>query len=205
MRAEAGAIERVSLSGDDLELGVIGERAPEGICGSGLLDLGAALLDSGVLDASGRFAEDADAPLRDRLTTHDGVRAFVADRASGIVLTQKDVRQVQLAIGAIRAGIEMLLADSALAPEAIVGVIVAGGFGYHLRPESLRRVGLIPPVWLDRVTFAGNTALAGARMALVNGAVRESASGIAGRVRTLDLAASPAFQQHFLASLSFPE
>lgn len=204
MRAEAGAIERVDLVGNRLVFGVIGERAPSGICGSGLLDLVAALLDAEVIDSSGRFVDRVGSPFRDRFTSHDGVRAFVLDAPAGVVLTQKDVRQVQLALGAVRTGIDLLLEAAGIGPSAIVNVIVAGGFGYHVRPESLVRLGLVPPVWHDRIAFGGNTALAGARMALVNSAVRAKAQDLAAVVRTLDLAAHPEFQQRFIAALTFP-
>lgn len=204
MRAEAGAIERVTLEGDELVLGVIGDRAAEGICGSGLLDLVAALLDAGVLDASGRFTDEVGSPLRDRLTSRDGVRAFALEPDGAIVLTQKDVRQVQLAVGAVRTGIDLLLEEAGLGPGSVVNVVVAGGFGFHVRVASLVRLGLVPEQWYDRVTFGGNTALAGARMALVNSAMREQARDVAALVRTVDLAAHPEFQQRFLGALTFP-
>lgn len=202
MRAETGAIEQVSFADGALTLGVIGEREPAGICGSGLLDLIAVLLDTGLIDATGRLLDPVGHPLRMRITEHNGSRAFLV--SDGILLTQQDVRQVQLAVGAVRTGIELLLAEAALAPSAIVTVVVAGGFGYHVRAASLVRLGLLPPVWLDRVDFAGNTALAGARMLLVNGELRETALFVAERVRTIDLAAHPEFQQRFIASLTFP-
>lgn len=204
MRAEPGAIERVDLEGDRLALSTIGGRDPIGICGSGLIDLVAALLDAGVIDASGRFVDAVGSPFRDRFTSRGEVRAFVVDADAGVVLTQKDVRQVQLALGAVRTGLELLLEEAGLRAHAVVNAIVAGGFGYHVRAESLVRLGLVPPVWLDRVTFGGNTALAGARMALVNSAVRRRAEALAAVVRTVDLAAHPEFQQRFLGALSFP-
>ena len=204
MRAEPGAIERVDLVDGRLALGVIGERTPVGICGSGLLDLVAALLDADVLDRSGSLVDRVGSPFRDRFTARDGVRAFALDASASVVLTQKDVRQVQLALGAVRTGIDLLLESAGIRTSAIVNVIVAGGFGYHVRAESLVRLGLIPPVWRDRVAFGGNTALAGARMALVNSTVRTTARDLAGVVRTIDLAAHPEFQQRFLAALSFP-
>lgn len=204
MRAEPGAIERVDLIDGRLVLGVIGERTPTGICGSGLLDVVAALRDADVLDRSGSFVDRVGSPFRDRFTARDGVRAFALDESANVVLTQKDVRQVQLALGAVRTGIDLLLEAAGIRASAIVNVIVAGGFGYHVRAGSLVRLGLIPPVWLDRVTFGGNTALAGARMALVNSAARAIARDLAGVVRTVDLAAHPEFQQRFLAALSFP-
>jgi len=202
MRAETGAIEQVAFADGALTLGVIGEREPTGICGSGLLDLIAVLLDTGMIDATGRMLDPVGHSLRMRVTEHNGSRAFLV--SDGIVLTQQDVRQVQLAVGAVRTGIELLLAEAALAPSAIVAVVVAGGFGYHVRAASLVRLGLLPPVWLDRVDFAGNTALAGARMLLVNGELREKAASTVDRVRTIDLAAHPEFQQRFIASLTFP-
>jgi len=204
MRAEAGAIERATFEDGVLTLGVIGDREPTGICGSGLLDLVAAMLDAGALDASGRML-DGEGPLRDRVVERHGVRAFVADEAAGIVVTQKDVREVQLAVGAVRTGLDLLLEEARIAPEAVAGVIVAGGFGYHVRAASLARLGLIPPLWQDRVTFGGNTSLAGARMALVSTAARERASVLAAAVRTVDLAAHPRFRERFLSALHFPE
>lgn len=204
MGAEAGAIERVDLEGDRLVLSTIGGREPVGICGSGLIDLVAALLDADVIDPSGRFVDAVGSPFRGRFTSRSDVRAFVVDADADVVLTQKDIRQVQLALGAVRTGIDLLLEETGLGARAIVGIEVAGGFGYHVRPESLVRLGLIPPLWLDRVAFGGNTALAGARMALVNSRVRAKADVLASVVRTVDLAAHPEFQQRFLGALSFP-
>lgn len=205
MRAEAGAIERVTLVGDELDLGVIGEHEPVGICGSGLLDLVAALLDAEVLDTGGKLADSVPGPLGERLTERDGVRAFVVERAANLVLTQKDVRAVQLAIAAVRTGIELLLAEAALPMSRVDTVLVAGGFGYHVRAESLARLGLLPAEWVERVGFVGNTALAGARMYLVNSEVRQQARDLATRVRVLDLAVHAEFQQRFLGALTFPE
>lgn len=205
MRAEPGAIERVSLDGESLSLGVIGEREPAGVCGSGLLDLIATLLDAGLLDATGKFVDSAEGVLGERLTERDGIRGFVVDVSNNIVLTQKDVRAVQLAVAAVRAGIDLLLAEAKLAQRDVVTALVAGGFGYHVRAESLARLGLIPATWIDRVAFEGNTALAGARMYLANSAVRRQAGELAARVRTVDLAAHPEFQQRFLRALTFPE
>lgn len=204
MRAEAGAIERVDLEGDRLVLSTIGGREPAGICGSGLIDLVAALRDAGVIDPSGRFVDAVGSPFRRRFTARGDVRAFVVDADAGVVLTQKDIRQVQLAVGAVRTGLELLLEDAGIRAHAVVNAIIAGGFGYHVRAESLVRLGLIPPVWLDRVAFGGNTALAGARMALVNSAARAKAEAISAVVRTVDLAAHPEFQQRFLGALNFP-
>lgn len=204
MRAEPGAIESVTLMGDSLELGVIGDTAPVGICGSGLLDLVAALLDAGLIDATGRMVDSVPGPLGERLTQRHGVRAFVVDAGGAVVLTQKDVRAVQLAVGAVRTGIELLLAEAGMTSTDIACALLAGGFGYHVRAPALVRVGLMPAEWVDRVAFAGNTALAGGRMYLVNAAQRRKARELAARVRTVDLAAHPGFRRRFLEALDFP-
>jgi uncharacterized 2Fe-2S/4Fe-4S cluster protein (DUF4445 family) len=201
MRAEPGAIERVTLARTAFELGVIGEAEPTGICGSGLLDLVAALLEAGVIDSTGAFTDVAE-DWGDRLTELDGVRAFTV--TGDVVLTQKDIRQVQLAVGAIKAGIELLLDEAGMMEGAIARILVAGGFGYHVRADSLVRLGLLAPVWAERVTFVGNTALAGARMYLLSSALRQEARDIVPVVHTLDLAAHSGFQELFVRSLDFP-
>lgn len=204
MRAVAGAIERVDRAGDGLSFGVIGEREPAGVCGSGLVDLVATLLDAGVIEPDGRFASHAPGVFDAHLTERDGVREFRLDRAGDLALTQKDVRQVQLAVGAVRAGVEVLLATAGVSRDSVAEVIVAGGFGHHLRPSSLARLGLIDAAWADRVRVAGNAALAGARMALVDSAVRREAEALARRVSAVDLAQDPRFNERFLAALAFP-
>lgn len=205
MRAEPGAVERVELSEEGLLLDVIGDGVARGVCGSGLVDLLAALLDSGVIDPTGRLVAPKSGPLKDRVSVSDNMRVFVLDETAGIVLTQRDVRDVQLAIGAVRAGIELLLAESGLEAVQVEKVVVAGGFGYHLRPAALARVGLLPEEWVDRVLFAGNAALDGARMMLVNRGARQRAARIAERIQTLDLATHPDFQRRFISALTFPD
>lgn len=204
MRAVAGAIERVTLADGELRLGVIGDRGPAGICGSGLLDLIAVLLDAGVIDPTGLMAEEAPGILGERLTSRDGVRAFRVDARGDVMLTQKDVRQVQLAVGAIRAGTALLMQEAGRGTRDIARVVVAGGFGYHVRGEALVRLGLLPAEWAERVTFAGNTALEGARRALLSSGERARIRDIASRMRIVDLAAHADFQARFLESLAFP-
>lgn len=203
MRAEPGAIERVSRGAGALEIGVIGDVAPTGICGSGVLDLVAVLLDAGVLAPDGRLIGGA-GPLGERVSERGDQRVFTVDPESGVVLTQKDVRQVQLAVAAVRTGIDLLLAEAGIGPGAIAEVVVAGGFGLHVEAASLTRIGLLPAEWADRVSFVGNSALAGTRMALTGAGTADRLRALGGRVRSLDLAAHPAFQARFLAALTFP-
>lgn len=200
MRAEAGAIERVSREGHALALSVIGETKPHGICGSGLLDLAEVLLESGAMDAIGRLQPAG--PIAALVGDAEGIRRVRL--ADDVFVTQHDIRQLQLAKGAVAAGISLLLEEAALPEESVGDVIVAGGFGAHVRPTALARIGLVPRAWADRVSFAGNTSLEGATLALTNSRCRSEAERLATSVRTLDLAAHPAFERRFLGALDFP-
>lgn len=204
MRAEPGAIERVWLEDGELVIATIGGFQPVGLCGSGALDLLAAMLDAGVLDASGRLRDDVPGTLSSRVVERGDVRVFVIDAEAGVVLTQKDVRQLQLAKGAVRTAIDLLLADASVQPGDVREVLVAGGFGLHVDGHVLARIGMIPPEWADRLVFVGNTSKEGARAALVSSATRRSAEQIATRVRTLALATHPEFQDRYVAALDFP-
>lgn len=201
MRAEPGAVERARYADGRLELETVADGPPRGICGSGLLDLTAALLDAGVVDAEGRMR--ATGPLGGRVSERDGQVAF--EVAPGLVLTQRDVRALQLAKGAVRAALSLLLAEAGLGPANVPEVIVAGGFGYHAEERSLLRVGAIDSAWEGRVRSAGNTAMAGAVASLVSAEARETGERLAREVRTLDLATHPRFEEVFLGSLGFPE
>ncbi len=201
MRAEDGAIERVTLRGDDLRLVTIGGGEPRGLCGSGLLDLIAVLLEAGVLDASGRMRPDAAHPLAARVSDDD-VRSFRV--APGVLLTQRDVREVQLAKAAIASGIELLLDEAGIAADDVSELVLAGGFGHHVDPRAVVRMGMIPAAWVGRVRFAGNTALAGATLALLDSAARRRAAAISRHVRAIDLAARPDFETRFVGAMGFP-
>jgi uncharacterized 2Fe-2S/4Fe-4S cluster protein (DUF4445 family) len=204
MRAASGAIERVSLApGGTLEVGVIGAAEPCGICGSGLMDLVALLLKHGIIGPSGRFAspEDAPAALLERLEGAAGTRAFRV--APQVTLTQKDVRQVQLAKGAIRAGIELLLDGAAISSAQLDRILIAGSFGYHLSEESLLILGLLPPEAAGKISFLGNTSRSGGEMLLLNQTLRDELAGIVSRVKSVELAADPAFERVFVEAMKF--
>ncbi|HZK66706.1 MAG TPA: ASKHA domain-containing protein, partial [Chloroflexota bacterium] len=123
-------------------------------------------------------------------------------RARPVALTQRDVREFQLAKGAVRAGVSTLLMEAALAVEEISEVLLAGAFGSYINPASARAVGLVPPVALDRVTAVGNAAGQGAIMALLSTEMREQAVGIARSVQYVELAGRPDFMDHFMDSMA---
>jgi uncharacterized 2Fe-2S/4Fe-4S cluster protein (DUF4445 family) len=214
MRAAHGAIDRVRIE-RDVQYHVIGDGPPLGLCGSGLLDAIAGMLDAGLVDASGRLHPDPPARVPDNLRRRvtelpDGLPAVIlvqgGETAAGkdILLTQADVRQVQLAKGAIRSGIAMLqrLCD---APNArIAELMLAGGFGNYLNIRSAIRIGLVPGLPQDRVSYVGNAAALGAQMALVSEAERRRADDLARRIRHVSLATHPDFQDVFLEAVKFP-
>ncbi len=200
MRAEPGAIERVSLEGGDLRVETVAGGLARGLCGSGLLDTVAVLLDAGVIDATGLMS--AAGPLAGRVSASEaGVRFEVAP---GVHLTQQDVRQVQLAKGAVVVATDILLEEAGVAAGEIREVLIGGGFGSRLRPASLVRLGIVAAEWAGRITFCGNTALAGASAMLLDKAALRDAALVATGVRTIPLATRPDFERRFLAALGFP-
>lgn len=188
MRGAAGAVDHVWLKNGDLHFHVIGESDPIGICGSGLLDLVAALLDAEIIDESGR--------LEDKLYILSGTT---------VSLTQKDVREVQLAKGAIRAGIELMCREMGVQPEDIKTVLLAGAFGNYMDPKSACRIGMIPPCLVDRIRPVGNAAGEGAKLCAVNCAEFERAKQLAEKTDFLELASLPDFQDRFVDALEFCE
>ena len=204
MRASAGAVERIDIdAAGGLDIGVIGGVGPVGICGSGLMDLTAELVRHGVIAESGRLKTppDISPALAPRL---EGAGSKAAFRfGDSVTLTQKDIRQVQLAKGAIRAGIEMLLKDAGLDACRLDRVLIAGSFGFHLREESLITMGLLPPEAAGKVSFLGNTSRSGGEMLLINHSLRGGLTQLVGNVNVVDLAGNPAFERAFMEFMSF--
>lgn len=201
MRAEPGAIDRVWLDeAGTLGLATIADAEPAGVCGSGLVDAVAVLLDSGALDSSGRLRGSG--PLAERV--RDTAAGREVELAPGVALTQNDVRALQLAKAAVQVALEVLVAESGLDAGDVREVVVAGGFGSHLRPSALAALGVVPPLWVERVTFAGNAALTGASMLLLSADARRRAAELARSVRTVPLAERTDFQPRFLSALDFP-
>ena len=187
MRGAIGAVDHVMLEDGHIRYHVIGDAPPEGLCGSGLLDLVAVLLDTGVIDESGRM-EDKQYTLCDH-----------------VVLTQKDVREVQLAKAAIRAGIELLTQQLGVKVEDIEQVYLAGAFGNYLNPVSACRIGMIPPVLIDRITPIGNAAGEGARLCALNKDEFRYSMRLAADTEFLELASIPQFQDCYVDALEFSE
>ena len=218
MRAAPGAIDHVWIE-DDVRLTVIGKVPPQGICGSALIDIAAQLLNAGLLNHAGAYVRQkelaAGVPqaLRDRLIEAEQRRDtyFVLARTGehgaqqDIVFTQQDVREMQLAKGAIRAGTMMLLQEMGLDDDALEGVMLAGAFGNFIDAQNALRCGLTPQVPLERITSVGNAAGVGARIALVNVVQRRRAERLADRTEHIQLSGSSAFQKAFTRAMQFPK
>ena len=214
MRGAVGAIERVEVD-DDVRCGVIGDAAPIGVCGSGLIDAVAKMLDAGVLNGMGRLrGKGLDAlpeSVRRRLVGGKEERAFVlvwGEHAGGnddITLTQLDVRQFQLAKGAIFAGILMLQEVMDVPDERIEELLLCGGFGNYINVESAVRVRLLPALPVEKITYVGNAAHLGAQIALLSETERRCADDIARRVEHVALATRTEFQAIFVNAMNLEE
>ncbi len=203
MRAAPGAIERLRLVDGRVEYQTIGDAPPVGLCGSGILDALAQLVQAGVVDASGRMGEHP--RVRNGNNGREFVLVSAEEQAAGrpdITLTQKDVRELQLAKGAMRTGIQALLEANDLEEQAIERVIIAGAFGSYIDVASGGRVGMLPRLPLERFEQVGNAAGMGAKLALISRDQRAKAREIARRVGYVELATDPRFIQTFAQSMS---
>ena len=181
-----GAIDRVWTDGGALRVHTIGEDKAVGVCGSGLIDAVAAGLALEAIDETG--AMDDPLPLAD-----------------GVELQPEDIRQVQLAKAAIAAGIDTLLERARVRAGDVRRFCIAGGFGSHMDPASATAIGLFPPALAQGCEVLGNASLTGAAMLLADTRLRERAEGIARMARHVDLGGNPAFVQHYMDRMMFPE
>jgi len=201
VRAARGAIEDVRLRGAGkdivLEVDVIGEVKPTGLCGSGLLAAVAELVRTSILHKSGRLLEH---PLVEKVA---GKKRFIIDRENEIYLTQQDIRQVQLAKGAILSGIQTMVQATGMVFADIDQVLVAGQFGAHLKAESLTGAGLIPRELESVITYVGNTSKSGAYLCLLSTAERETVEKMASQVNYIELSHLEGFDAVFVKAMVF--
>ena len=212
MRAALGAVEAINID-DDVHCQIVGNTPAIGICGSGLIDAAAKMLDANVLLSSGRFNDANKDDLSDKISKRyirddDGL-SFVlvpgekTGKGENIVLTQMDIRQLQLAKAAIYSGILMLQQLMDVADEDIAELLVAGGFGNYVNMESAVRIALLPPLPLDRFTYVGNAAHIGAELALLSEKEREQADDIASNIEHVALATRMEYQELFVEACKF--
>jgi uncharacterized 2Fe-2S/4Fe-4S cluster protein (DUF4445 family) len=208
MRAADGAIEGVKIRDGEVELSVIGDVEPSGICGSGLVDAVAELVDAGLLDHSGKFV-DADGPLAARQVKIGEERVFVLewrgdDPAASIFLSQRDIRELQFAKASIATGWTILCRELGVAPEDVAQVLLAGSFGSYLSAASAVRIGLVPKLPLTRIVSAGNVAGEGAKIVALSVQERAAAVAILDEVEYVELSGRADFNDLFIDQLAFP-
>ena len=183
---------------------VVGGGEAKGICGSGLVDLAAVLLDLGLIDESGRLLPPCDVPenLR-RYLTEDGQGNGIFHLTETVSLTARDVRNLQLAKAAVAGGIRVLLEQRGVTADDIAGVELAGGFGNYLSPESAVRIGMLPRACLEKIRPLGNTALAGASMLALDEENWRKLAEIPQKCRYLELSGRDDFSRAFTDNLTF--
>ena len=218
MRAAAGAIEVVRIDDSGLHIEVINGADPVGICGSGLVDAVAELVQLGLLDGSGRFVADDVAKevapqVADRLVMRGEERVFVLSGDTPIdsgsldrivYLSQRDVRELQFAKAAISTGWAILLEEFGIQEKDVQQVLLAGSFGSYLSPKNAIRIGLVPDISVPRVVSAGNVAGEGAKMALLSGSERNGAHTLLEVIKYVELSDREDFNDRFVEELAFP-
>ena len=213
MRAAPGAIERVQMSAGEIRTYTIAGKPPVGICGSGILDAVAGLLSEHLLSSAGNIilepTFDAGTGHTYKIIQQDRVRAVVlvpagkSGHGRDILITRKDVNEIQLSKGAIRTGIEVLAAEAGIETNSIERFIVAGAFGTYLDVNSAMRIGMFPRLPLERFQQIGNAAGAGARQMLVSGKHRQKAVELAQRAEYIELTTHPGFRDEFIKAIMF--
>ncbi len=206
MRAAPGAVEWVRLAGEQVEYQTIDSAPPVGICGSGVLDSVAELRRVGVLEANGAMKPGSHPRVRGEGARSEFLLVPAGERGAprDLVVTRKDVNEIQLAKGAIRAGIEVLLSEAGLEAEQIERVVVAGAFGTYLDIGSALAVGMFPPLPRERFVQVGNGAGMGAKLALVSRRCRAVTEEIARRVEYIELTTHPRFVEAYMNALMLP-
>jgi uncharacterized 2Fe-2S/4Fe-4S cluster protein (DUF4445 family) len=215
MIAAAGAIEAVYFEEGTLHYQVIGNIRPRGICGSGLVELVAVLLELGILDSEGLIrppqVEIAESLGSRVIGDESGVNSFLVASAEEsytgkpVYLTQKDVRELQLAKGAIAAGIKILMDDMGIGLQDIGHVYLAGALGNYVNPDSARRIGLIPDVERARISSLGNAASSGASMVLLSRSYWQMANRLGRFIEHVELSSRLDFNECFIEQIDFPK
>ena len=187
MPAAPGAVRAVWREGDEIRFETVQDQPARGVCGSGVLDALAVMLETGAIDDSGFLEED------------------FAIGGSGVQIDQRDVRQIQLAKSAICAGLITLLEEEGVDAADVERFCIAGGFGSSMNFDSACAIGLFPAALRDKTGFIGNGALGGASMLLMNKSLREKSEHMAQQATELSLSASPAFMDYYVDCMSFME
>lgn len=208
MRAESGAIDSVKIQDENINFSTIDNKNPRGICGSGLLSLVSQIIEKDFVNKRGRILDPKKLDKEDyrrKFIKEDSKRKriIILDSKENIYISQKDIRQVQLAKGAILSGFLILLEKENMKIEDLNSVIIAGGFGSHLKKEDLTGVGILPEIVEDKIRYVGNSSLIGAYMALMNEDIIKEMEELAQNITYLDLATSKNYERKFAKAMQF--
>jgi uncharacterized 2Fe-2S/4Fe-4S cluster protein (DUF4445 family) len=208
MAALPGAIFSVRQRDGRLVADAVADAHPEGLCGSGVLDAVSLLLEEGLMDGTGRLLDPSEisSPLGSRIQEKDGERRFVIyrDANSQVSLTQGDIRQIQLAKGAVRAGVEVLLDKAGISEDSLQDVVLTGSFGAALSFESLKTIGVLTENMVKKSRFIREGALAGVIRFLSTISSAEEIEKLSASLGIIPLSGTPLFEKHFLAHINFP-
>jgi len=213
-RAVEGAIEAVVFDDRlDIDFDVIGGTDARSICGSGLIDAVALMVELGVVDQSGKLIQPTSlrqsvfAELLSRIIEFEHQPAFVLvddkQNRRKVILTQADIRQTQLAKSAVRTGIKLLQQKLSIRDDDIEKLLLAGAFGNYIRPDSAVRIGLLPDVGTERIHFIGNAAASGAQLMLLSTNARKQAAELAEKIEYVEIATEPNFTEIFAEQMAF--
>jgi len=208
MRAQAGAIEEITIGESGIKTHVIGDVVGKGLCGSGILATLRELLKTGIVTKKGAMIKlehmDEDDYRRQYIQVNGRKRAFeLSGHPNSIMVTQSDVRQVQLAKGALLSGFYALLNEAGITMEHLEEVIVAGQFGAHLSADSLVGTGILPEAVRDKLTYIGNASKTGAYMALMSTDVRQDIEVLAKDMAYIELGSVEGYERLFSKCLLF--
>lgn len=209
MRAAEGAVEDVKLTEEGIQLSTIGGTEPEGICGSGILAAVKELLRTGLVKKTGAFVKKEELEESDyrysMIRVNGGKRELVLHQNPELVVTQGDVRQVQLAKGALLSGFTALLNRAGIPMEELDLVLIAGQFGSHLPEASLTGTGILPRELAGKIQYVGNSSKTGAYMALLSQQVKQEMDELAQKMEYMELAETENYEKIFAQSMIFPQ
>ena len=210
MLAGDGAVERVQITGDNIHLQVIGSSRPKGLCGSGVIEAISEIARVGLIGKTGRLKSQDDVQQDEKISglsrfieENGKKRSLVLDPAGHVVVTQSDIRQVQLAKGAVLSGILSLLRQLKMSPEDLDEIVISGQFGRHLHVDSLVGLGLIPQELRKKVTYIGNSSLTGALMCLLSTEKRKEVEELAYKINHFELTMLKDYEKLFSRCLKF--
>jgi uncharacterized 2Fe-2S/4Fe-4S cluster protein (DUF4445 family) len=209
MRAEDGAIEKVTIDPAtwDPAITTVGDQPPRGICGSGMIDLISELLETGLIDRRGKFADDLHHP---RITTVNDEPAYILAFArqtpmkEDIIFTESDLKNLIYSKGAVYAGFTTLLNEAGLDFSMVERMMITGGFGHYLNIDKAIQIGLLPDIERGKFTYRGNSSIAGAYMALLSDQYRREAQAICRNMTYIDFSSNPRYMDEFTSALFLP-